>query len=97
MIVLFGLSALIITASFPDSTHALAGAVFNTLSQFGASVGLASVSLISSTVAKRSHTPSDLLQGYRACFWTLLGAAIFTCLAGGFGLKRMSEKGMKKE
>lgn len=97
MIVLFVVSALIITASFPDGTHALAGAVFNTLSQFGASVGLASVSLISSTVAKKSHAPEDLLQGYRACFWTLLGAALLTCLAGGFGLKRMSDKGMKKE
>lgn len=97
MVVLFVVSALIITSSFPDSTHALAGAVFSTLSQFGASVGLASVSLISSTVAKRSHDPSALLQGYRACFWTLLGAAIATCLAGGLGLRRMSEKGMKKE
>ena len=97
MVVLFVVSALIITASFPDGTHALAGAVFNTLSQFGASVGLACVSLISSTVAKQSHAPKDLLQGYRACLWTLLGAAIATCLAGGFGLRRMSEKGMKQE
>ncbi|KAF1361540.1 integral membrane protein, partial [Lizonia empirigonia] len=95
--ILFVVSALIITGSFPDSTHALAGAVFNTISQFGASVGLASISLISSTVAKQSHAPADLLEGYRACFWTLFGAAILTCLAGGFGLKKMSGKGMKKE
>ncbi|KAK2052046.1 putative transporter [Colletotrichum caudatum] len=95
--ILFVVSALIITGSFPDNTHALAGAVFNTLSQFGASVGLAAVSLISSTVAKQSHAPADLLQGYRACFWTLLGAATLTCMAGAFGLGRMSDKGMKKE
>lgn len=97
MTVLFVVSALIITASFPDDTHALAGAVFNTLSQFGSSVGLAAVSLISSAVAQQSHAPARLLEGYRACFWFLLGAAIFTCMVGGFGLRRMSNKGMKTE
>ncbi|KAK2006208.1 putative transporter [Colletotrichum eremochloae] len=95
--ILFVVSALVITGSFPDNTHALAGAVFNTLSQFGASVGLAAVSLISSTVSRQSHAPADLVQGYRACFWTLLGAAAFTCMTGAFGLRRVSDKGMKKE
>lgn len=83
--------------SFPDNTHALAGAVFNTLSPFGASVGLAAVFLIYNAVDKESHAPVDLLEGYRASFGALFGAAALTCVVGALELRRLSDKGMKEE
>ncbi|KAK7707403.1 hypothetical protein SLS57_009273 [Botryosphaeria dothidea] len=55
--VLFVVSNLIITSIFPPSTQALAGAVFNTVSQFGTAVGLAIMGVISSNVIKR-HLPT---------------------------------------
>lgn len=109
---LFVVSALIITSTFPDDTQALAGAVFNTFSQFGTAIGLAVVAVISSSVsqtystshahspagvAENAYTPRDLLEGYRASFWFLFGGAILTSVIGAFGLRNVSNKGLKTE
>ncbi|RYP14276.1 hypothetical protein DL765_006487 [Monosporascus sp. GIB2] len=109
---LFVVSALVITSTFPDNTQALAGAVFNTFAQFGTAVGLTVVAVISSSVSQSSaashahsrmaaaeaqYAPQDLLKGYQASFWALFGAAILTCAIGAFGLRNVSNKGMKKD
>ncbi|RYO90318.1 hypothetical protein DL766_006910 [Monosporascus sp. MC13-8B] len=109
---LFVVSALIMTSTFPDNTQALAGAVFNTFSQFRTAVGLTVVAVISSSVSRSSaaghahsrmtadeaqYAPQNLLGGYRASFWALFGSAILTCAIGAFGLRNVSNKGMKKD
>ncbi|RYP37688.1 hypothetical protein DL768_010838 [Monosporascus sp. mg162] len=109
---LFVVSALIITSTFPDNTRALAGAVFNTFSQFGTAVGLTVVAAISSSVSQSSaashphsrmlaegatYAPQNLLEGYQASFWALFGAAMLTCAIGAFGLRDVPNKGMKKD
>ncbi|RYP64809.1 hypothetical protein DL771_008589 [Monosporascus sp. 5C6A] len=109
---LFVVSALIITSTFPDNTQALAGAVFTTFSQFGTAVGLTVVAVISSSVSQSSaashghsrmmageaaYAPQNLLEGYQASFWALFGAAMLTCAIGAFGLRDVSNKGMKKD
>ncbi|RYP10137.1 hypothetical protein DL764_000847 [Monosporascus ibericus] len=110
--ILFVVSALIITSTFPDNTQALAGAVFSTFSQFGTTVGLTVVAVISSSVSQSSaashthsrtvaggatYSPQNLLKGYQASFWALFGAAVLTCAIGAFGLRDVSNKGMKKD
>ncbi|RYP41581.1 hypothetical protein DL767_000923 [Monosporascus sp. MG133] len=110
--ILFVVSGLIITSTFPDNTQALAGAVFNTFSQFGTAVGLTVVAVISSSVSQSSaashahsrmvageatYAPQNLLEGYQASFWALFGAAMLTCAIGAVGLRDVSNKGMKKD
>ncbi|KAM0723452.1 hypothetical protein Q7P37_000438 [Cladosporium fusiforme] len=103
--VLFVVSALVITASFPEGTQALASAVFNTISQFGTAVGLAIMSVISSSVTQsyvRSHgtdqdDPISLLEGYRASYWACFAMSILACGIGAFGLRGVANKGMKKD
>ncbi len=51
---LFTTSNLLITSVFPEKTQALAGGVFNTISQIGKSVSLALASLIANNVTARS-------------------------------------------
>lgn len=113
-LVLFIVSALVITSTFSDDTQALAGAVFNTFSQFGTAVGLAVVAVISSSASQsysaghadsggavaageNSFTPRELLEGYRATFWALFAAAMLTSVIGAFGLRHVSNKGMKTD
>lgn len=99
---LFVISNIIITTSFPASTQALAGAVFNTVSQFGTAVGLAIMAVISSTVTDTSsiedkNSPEALLKGYRASFWACFGATVLTCVVGAGGLRRVGRVGVKEE
>lgn len=101
-LVLFIAGALIITDNFSTSDQSLAGSVLNTAFQFGSSVGLAVMAVISTsvsnasshTVEKRTHA---LLEGYRAAFWTLLGLAVLYCFVGAIGLRGIGKIGLKKE
>ncbi|KAH7048320.1 aminotriazole resistance protein [Macrophomina phaseolina] len=100
--VLFVVSNLIITNIFPPSMHALAGAVFNTVSQFGTAVGLAIMGVISSNVTNHSGSldktsPSALLDGYRASFWACFGSLCLSIAIGCFGLKDVGKLGLKVE
>ncbi|KAK4548733.1 hypothetical protein LTR36_008506 [Oleoguttula mirabilis] len=70
---LFTISNLLITSVFPAKTQALAGGVFNTISQIGKSVGLALVAVIASSVTASSRyadktSPEALMQGCTATF-----------------------------
>lgn len=106
-LVLFTVSNLLITDVFPVETHALAGAVFNTVAQFGTSIGLAIMAVISSSVTQQkkpssvnnesSSTREALLEGYRAVFWACLGCLLLTCCIGLLGLRKVGKLGLKKE
>jgi hypothetical protein len=100
--VLFIAGALIITNNFSASRQSLAGSILNTVFQFGSSVGLAVMAVISTSVSdvslhageQRTHA---LLEGYRAAFWTLLGMAVLYCFVGAIGLRGIGKIGLKKE
>ena len=100
--VLFIAGALIITDNFSASDQSLAGSILNTAFQFGSSVGLAVMAVIStsvsdaSTQSNKQHTHA-LLEGYRAAFWTLLGLAVLYCFVGAVGLRGIGKIGLKKE
>jgi MFS family permease len=100
--VFFIVGALIIADSFPDSKQALAGAVMNTVYQFGSSVGLGLMAVVSSTVTDDSayhdkDGPPALLQGYRAAFWTCLGVSGIYVGTVVLGLRRIGKVGMKRD
>lgn len=100
--VLFTVGLLIVSDVFPPKTQALAGAVFNTLSMVGVSIGLTTMSVISTTVTKESgvkdgSSPETLLKGYRATFWACFAWMVTACLVGGFGLRKLGKVGVKKD
>lgn len=74
----------------------------NTVYQFGGSVGLGLVALVSSVVTDESGladktAPAALLEGYRAAFWTCLGAAALSCALVAVGLRGIGKVGLKVE
>ena len=100
--VIFTVGLLVVSASFPDKTQALAGAVFNTAAQIGSSIGLTTLSVISATVTKDAeHTNKTdahpLLDGYRASFWTLFAMMVTACIVGGIGLRKLGRVGEKRD
>ena len=105
--VLFTVSNLIISKAYPDQKQALAGGVFNAVSQLGNSVGLAVVAAISSSVSahksnqdssdETSQDPSALLKGYQAGFWLMFGSMILVCFISFWGLRKEGKVGSKEE
>jgi hypothetical protein len=96
------IGTLIVTDVFPIQTQALAGAVFNTFSQLGVSVGLCILSVISTNVTNTSRyvdaKPSQaLLEGYRASFWTLFAWTLTALLIGTVGFRNLGKIGGKKD
>lgn len=90
MIVLFTVSNLILSDAFPPELQSLAGGVFNEVSQFGNSVGLAVTAAIAASVDQHSHIDDprlSLMQGFRAAFWTIFAgtAAVFIICLFGLG------------
>jgi MFS family permease len=100
--VLFTVGILIISDVFPARTQALAGAVFNTVSQLGTSIGLCVLQIISIAVTRESRffrktSPEALLEGYKASFWTTFAFGIIACFVGAFGLGRLGKVGEKRD
>lgn len=100
--VLFTVSNLVITNVFPEETHALAGAVFNTISQFGTSLGIAIMASISFSITNHSHypvkmSPMALMEGYRVTFWVGLGWMLLVCVVGLTGLRKVGTVGLERE
>jgi MFS family permease len=100
--VLFTVASLLITSVFPPETHGLAGAVFNTISNIGNSVGLAITAVVASsvTISKRGNsesTPQMLMDGYRATFWLCFGIDLFILVVVAFGLRKIGKVGIKVE
>ena len=100
--VLFTVGILIISDVFPPRNQALAGAIFNVMAQFGTSLGLASMGVISSSVTQRSKNPDKsspeaLEDGYKATFWAALAWMLATCCIGVFGLGKVGKVGLKRD
>ena len=101
-LVIFTVGILIVSEVFPDRTQALAGAVFNTVAQFGQAIGLAVIGVVADSVTQKSShedktSPQALLAGYRAGFWTCTGWMFFTCIIGAFGLRKSGRVGLKRD
>ncbi|CAD0114084.1 unnamed protein product, partial [Aureobasidium uvarum] len=98
--VLFTIGILVISAVFPPRTQALGGAVFNTCSQLGTSIGLTITAVVadSRTAATTSDDLSHtLMVGYRLVFWVLFGWMVLVCLTGAFGLRNIGKIGTKQD
>ncbi|XRM38586.1 hypothetical protein ABZX51_001990 [Aspergillus tubingensis] len=98
--VLFTVSSLIIAGMFPAETQGLAAGVFNTVSQFGRTIGLALVALIANSVTEKDSTsdndsPGALMVGYRASFWFLFAMNITSLVVSLIGLRKIGNVGRK--
>lgn len=93
---------MIIADSFSAKTQGLAGAVFNTIAQFGTSIGLTAFAIISASVTQDSdytnkNSPDALMDGYRAVFWTCFGLMMLASGIGAWGLRKVGKVGLKQE
>ncbi|KAJ5201754.1 Major facilitator superfamily domain general substrate transporter [Penicillium cinerascens] len=106
--VLWTVSSLIISRAFPDDSMALAGSVFNTISQLGNSVGLAVTAVIAASVTAHddgsaidtstsSQTAGQLLEGYRAAYWTIFAGMVVVFLVSSLGLRLVGKVGNKQD
>lgn len=99
---LFTISNLVITSVFPERTQGLAGGVFNTISQLGKSVGLATSGVIATTITEKSRfvhkeSPEALMEGYRAALWFNFAASAIVIILMGWGLKGIGRVGEKRD
>ncbi|KGO78240.1 Major facilitator superfamily domain, general substrate transporter [Penicillium italicum] len=106
--VLWTVSSLIISRAFPDDSMALAGSVFNTISQLGNSVGLAVTAVIAASVTAHDDGPANdtstssqtgghLLEGYRAAYWTIFAGMVVVFLVSSLGLRHAGKVGNKQD
>ena len=100
--VLFTVGILIVSDVFPARTQSLAGAVFNTLGQFGTSIGLCVMGVISNAVTRGSGyadktSPDALLEGYRATFWASFAFMLIACCVAALGLRNIGKVGGKRD
>ncbi|KAL4746862.1 hypothetical protein BDW72DRAFT_206971 [Aspergillus terricola var. indicus] len=93
--VLFTVSNLIISRAYPGHNQALAGAVFNSVSQVGNSVGLAVSAAIAASVTE--HSQQDTLKGFQAAYWLMFAAMLVVCFVSYFGLRGGGYVGKKSE
>ncbi|KAI8677540.1 MFS domain-containing protein [Fusarium sp. Ph1] len=97
---LFTVGLIIITDVFPEDTQAFAGAVFNTAAQFGSTLGLTILQVISTQATKDSGSKDKvvtLMQGYRASFWTMFALMLLCTVVGLVGLRRAGRIGLKRD
>lgn len=99
---IFTVGLLVVTDVFPPRTQALAGAVFNTVAQLGASIGLSVMAVIASSVSNNSKSrnisPQDkLMLGYRASFWTAFAWMAAASVIAVCGLRGIGRIGLKRD
>lgn len=108
--VLFTVGLIVVSDVFPEKSQGLAGAVYNTVSQFGLSLGTGVCQLVALAVMDstegRGHgdtgTPSDedvadVLRGYRASFWTMFASMLLCVTIAVFGLRTAGTIGVKRD
>lgn len=98
--VLFTVSNLVISDAFPPEVQSLAGGVFNEVSQFGNSVGLAVTAAIAASITDRSNEEREeeaLMKGYRAAFWTIFAGTVVVVVVSAFGLRHGGTVGKKND
>ncbi|KAJ4286806.1 hypothetical protein N0V90_013058 [Kalmusia sp. IMI 367209] len=109
--VLFTVGLIIVSDSFPEKTQALAGAVFNTVAQFGMSLGVGVCQVVALGVIDSnngaSHAgdeggafeedPMQVLKGYQASFWTMFAYMLICGVIAVVGLRKAGKVGLKRE
>jgi len=107
--VLFTVGLLIVSDNFSKETQALAGAVFNTVAQFGLSLGIGVCQVVALGVMGRtdngqqegngveSTEETALLRGYRASFWTMFAYMVVCGFIAIVGLRKSGKVGLKRE
>ena len=91
-----------ITEVFSPQTQALAGAVFNTISQLGTSMGIAVMAVIAqsftdNSLANGTDLPQAYLAGYRAVFWACFVLMMLAADMGYWGLRGVGKLGTRKD
>jgi hypothetical protein len=74
--------------------------VFNEVSQFGNSVGLAVAAAIAASITDRSAFEREedaLMKGYRAAFWTVFAGTVAVVAVSAFGLRHGGFVGKKND
>ncbi|MEU6821583.1 MFS transporter [Streptomyces atriruber] len=82
----YGPLTIVATEGVAEEEQGLAGALLYTSFQFGAALGLSTVTAVN-VAATASSSPSALLDGYRAALWVPLAAALLAALISAFGLR----------
>lgn len=109
--VLFTVGLIIVADSFPEKEQGLAGAVFNTVAQFGMSLGVGVCQVVALGVMEGNsgtghggteggafdEEPGQVLKGYRASFWTMFAYMIVCGVIAVVGLSRAGRVGLKRE
>jgi MFS family permease len=109
--VLFTVGLIVVSDSFPEETQALAGAVFNTVAQFGMSLGMGSCQVVALGVqgsasggyehgsgsAFEDQDERAVLKGYRASFWLMFGYMVVCMVVAIVGLRKAGKVGLKKD
>ncbi|KXJ94863.1 major facilitator superfamily domain-containing protein [Microdochium bolleyi] len=102
---LFNIANLVITTQFPSKRQALAGGVFNTVTQLGNSIGTAVTAMIAASVteaemnggASGAEAATATLKGYRGAFWACFAAAVISIVTSSVGLRKAGKVGAKKD
>ncbi|KAH7075240.1 major facilitator superfamily domain-containing protein [Paraphoma chrysanthemicola] len=104
--VLFTVGLIVVSDTFPEDTQALAGAVFNTVAQFGISIGLGSCQVVALAIQdKETGNAVDggrgdakaLLKGYRASYWLMFAYMLVCGVIAVLGLRKAGRVGLKRE
>ncbi|KAF2431499.1 MFS transporter [Tothia fuscella] len=104
--VLFTVGILIVSDEFPEEMQALAGAVFNTASQFGMSLGIGVCQVVALSVGKTGEGEKEpksvrdaaaTLKGYQASFYTMFAFMVACSLVGVGGLRKLGKVGVKRD
>lgn len=97
---MYTIANLVITDAFPAKTQAVAGGVFNMLSQIGKSVGIATTTIIAQQITASTHlvgSKEALLRGYKAGWWYNSGLGFASVIVSLWGLRNVKKLGIKME
>ncbi|CAG8925864.1 unnamed protein product [Penicillium salamii] len=97
---MYTIAILVMTAAFPPQTQALAGGVFNMLSQIGKSVGIATSALIARQITSQAGKPDNLeslLLGYKAGWWYNCSLGFLSVIVSFWGLRSVQKVEVKRD
>lgn len=98
---MFTIAMLVTTEAFSPKTQALAGGVFNMVSQIGKSVGIATTAIIAQQVSSPLMASLDskeaLLRGYHAGWWYNCGLSFVSVFVSVWGLRSIGRLGVKRD
>jgi len=93
---MYNVCTMYVTSAVAMHEQALAGGIFNTVTQIGTALGLAVTSIVASSVTGTSTAPEDVLNGYRAGFWMAFALGCVGLIIS-FSLTGIGKVGAKKK